>query len=244
MMVNCRSLVLVGSVLWIASAAVNCGGDGARSFGGGTGGGAAGTGGASAGSGGSGGSAGTGGSTSTGGSTGSTGGAFGSGGITGSGGRAATGGAGAGSGGRVGTGGVVGSGGIGSGGIVGSGGFIGTGGIVGTGGAGGSLAATCDALATEYANEMPHAKACIIGFVPQCQTQVPAALGCGMSCVTYVQTATMLNATAASWQAANCASLIRACPQVLCLIAQPGNCAVTTGTTTASCQNGSIATTQ
>ncbi|HEY4394096.1 MAG TPA: hypothetical protein VGP64_08540 [Polyangia bacterium] len=136
----------------------------------------------------------------------------GSGGAIGSGGAAA---------GAVGTGGsVTGTGGKGAGGTTGTGGK-GAGGVNGTGGQGG--AASCDALATEYATELTAAKSCSPGAANQCQQLVDTTLPCA-GCKTYVNDATNLNALASQWTAAGCASMQHICPAIACVVPGPSTC--------------------
>ena len=245
----------------LAVATAGCGGDGAREFGGGdTSGKVGGTGGANGASGGNSGSGsgghvgtGSGGASSTGGmSAPGTGGLAQSGGAPGSGGSGATG-----SGGRANTGGVPGSGGTGTGasggrggtgatgtGGTGSGGRANTGGAPATGGApgtGGSTASSCDAIAADYQAEIPNARACnTITHIttPQCQVMAPSALGCGNSCIIYVQDNSRLVELNKKWNSNGCPNMIRVCPAIVCVEAKPGYCYASTGSVTAQCQAG------
>jgi len=169
-------------------------------------------------------------------------GATGTGGSPGTGGMTGTGGTGTGaSGGRGGAGAVIGSGGtgaIGSGGTgaTGSGGRPGSGGTSGSGGA----TAMCDEIANDYRAALPSAQACntVTGLtVPQCQKMTPASLGCGSTCIIYVQDSTKLSEIQKRWNSLDCQSIIRTCPAVLCVDAKPGNCYASAGSAAASCQN-------
>jgi hypothetical protein len=241
--------MLIVSLSFLASVATGCGGDGARSFGGDTGGDQGASGGRSGeGDGGIAGAPGTGGRTGSGGIQGS-GGVTGGGGLPGFGGHPTTGGTtgSGGSSGNKGTGGIAGSGGRigtgGSGGLTGSGGRAAMGGTggVGNSGSGGASPVTCDDIAKSYGLEMVNARTCTLGTpYPQCQMKVSSALGCASNCAAYVQNATVLTEIAKRWSVANCDSLIRACPAIACLAATPGNCALTAMATTAQCQQGSL----
>ncbi len=138
-MTHRRHRVLLGCLVFLAGAMAGCGGDGARPFGGGTGGDSIGNDAGTGGTQGSGGQPGTGGIVVGTGGTNNTGGMVGTGGGVSSGGAIGSGGLGAG--GRGGGAGMGGRGGAtGSGGTAATGGRPGTGGgVVGTGGAGGRL---------------------------------------------------------------------------------------------------------
>jgi hypothetical protein len=122
--------------------------------------------------------------------------------------------------GEGGTGGTGGHGGAtGSGG--GSGGHAGRSG--GKGGGGGAGGASCDALATQYADALPAAQSCDLKTSGECQQLVSSSLSpCFLNCTTYVNDPTALNAIKASWEQAGCNSLVGiACPAIACL--QPTN---------------------
>ena len=116
-------------------------------------------------------------------------------------------------GGTGGHGGATGSGG-------GSGGRAGSSGGKGSGGAGG---ASCDALATQYADALPAAQSCALKASGECQQLVSSSLSpCFLNCETYVNDPSTLNAIKASWEQAGCDSLVgTACPAIACL--QPTN---------------------
>ncbi len=129
----------------------------------------------------------------------------------------------------TGQGGTGGTGATGSGGAGGHGGATGSGG--GSGGHAGAGGASCDALATQYADALPAAQSCDLDASGECQQSVSSSLSpCFLNCMTYVNDPTALNAIKASWEQAGCDSLVGInCPGVLCIQSTNNMCLVGDG---------------
>jgi len=91
---------------------------------------------------------------------------------------------------------------------------VGTGGATGTGGA---IAADCANIAAAYDREMATSKMCgttggILGT--ECKSPVPARLGCGSECFTYVDSLGRLQEIYQQWSTRGCPTPI--CTAVAC----------------------------
>ena len=111
-------------------------------------------------------------------------------------------------------------GGGGSGG--GTGGHGGAAGGGNSGGSGGTGGVSCGDLATQYTDALPAAQSCDVKASGECQQLVSSSLSpCFVTCMTYVNDSTALNAIKASWEQAGCNNVAVLCPAIACL--QPTN---------------------